>query len=262
MAPTPVILVTGAGRGLGRGIALHLARLGFSVAINYAVNREAAEETVKRCTESATASQKFLALQADIGSKPERERLLKETLAAFGRIDALVNNAGMGPRVRADLLEASEASFEELVRVNLKGPYFLTQAVAQHWISKKPVPALPTGFKVIFITSISAKTASVNRGDYCISKAGLAMASQLWAARLAPEGIQVVEVRPGIMDTDMTAGAKAKYDALIANGLVPQARWGRPEDVGLAVGSILSGHFPYSSGATIDVDGGFHISRL
>ena len=183
-------------------------------------------------------------------------------LARFGRIDALVNNAGIAPRVRADLTQATEESFEEIVRVNLQGPYFLTQAVARHWLERRPEPALPGGHKVVFITSVSADTASVNRGDYCISKAGLSMAAQLWASRLSREGILVVEVRPGLMATDMTAAAKEKYDRLIADGLVPQGRWGTPGDVGLAVRSVIAGDLPFSAGSVLMVDGGMHVRRL
>jgi len=174
----------------------------------------------------------------------------------------LVNNAGIAPKVRADITEASEASFEELIRTNLQGPYFLTQIVSRHWLSKKHEAALPHGFKIVFVTSISADTASTGRGEYCISKAGLAMAAQLWATRLAAENIQVVELRPGIMATDMTSGVKDKYDKLLADGLVPQKRWGTGEDVGLAVRSVLAGHFPFSTGAVIPIDGGFHLRRL
>lgn len=259
----PVILVTGAGRGLGRGIAVELAGEGCSVAINYLGNRSAAEETAALCRKAQKApNQEFLLVQADIGSGADRARLVSLTLAGLGRIDALVNNAGIAPRARADITEASESSFEELIRVNLQGPYFLTQAVARHWLENRPEPALPGGHKVIFITSISADTASVNRGDYCVSKAGLAMAAQLWAARLAGEGIQVVEVRPGIMSTDMTAAVREKYDRLLAEGLVPQGRWGTPEDVGMAVRSIIAGDLRFSTGSVIAVDGGFHIRRL
>jgi NAD(P)-dependent dehydrogenase (short-subunit alcohol dehydrogenase family) len=259
----PVILVTGAGRGLGRGAALQLAAEGCSVAINYVSDRASAEETAALCLKaSKSRRQAFIPIRADIGSSSGRARLVAGALSRLGRIDALVNNAGIAPRARADLTEASEESFEELVRVNLQGPYFLTQAVVRHWLGDRPEPALPTGFKVIFITSISADTASVDRGDYCISKAGLAMAAQLWAARLAPENIQVVEIRPGIMATDMTAGVKGKYDRLLAGGLVPQNRWGTGEDVGLAVRSIVAGRFPFSTGSVITVDGGLHIRRL
>lgn len=260
---TPVTLVTGAGRGLGRGIALRLAALGHSVAINYAANHAAAQETLELCQKAATApAQQFATVQADIASAVDRERLIAITLGTLGRIDALVNNAGVAPKTRADLLDATEASFEEVLRTNLQGPYFLTQRVVRHWLNDKPQAALPGGFKIIFVTSISADTASVARGDYCISKAGLAMAAQLWATRLAAESIQVVELRPGIMATDMTAGVKEKYDALLADGLVPQMRWGTAEDVGLAVGSVLSGDFPFSTGAIIPIDGGFHLRRL
>jgi 3-oxoacyl-[acyl-carrier protein] reductase len=260
---TPVILVTGAGRGLGRGIAVQLAAQGCSVAINFVGNRACADETAALCRKASKARrQRFVPLQADVGSKADRARLVSETLSEFGRIDALVNNAGIAPRVRADLTLATEESFEELVRVNLQGPYFLTQAVVRHWLKRRPRPGLPGGHKVVFITSISADTASVNRGDYCISKAGLSMAAQLWAVRLAKEGIQVVEVRPGLMATDMTAVSKETYDRLIAEGLVPQGRWGTPEDVGLAVRSVIAGDLPFSAGSVITVDGGLHIRRL
>lgn len=259
----PVVLVTGAGRGLGRGVALQLAEQGCSVAINFAGNRAAAEETAAACARAAASpAQKFVPLQADISSKADRARLVSETLAAFGRIDALVNNAGIAPKVRADITEASEESFEDLIRTNLQGPYFLTQAVVRHWLGAKPTCAISGGFKVIYVTSISAETASVNRGDYCISKAGLAMAAQLWATRLAADNIQVYELRPGIMATDMTSAVKDKYDKLLAEGLVPQRRWGTPEDVGRAVRAIVAGLLPFSTGAVIPIDGGFQISRL
>lgn len=262
-SPHPVVLVTGAGRGLGRGIARQLAAEGCSVGINFFGNLAAAEETVDLCRNAARATtQTFLPLQADISSQPHRARLVSQTLEKLGRLDALVNNAGIAPKARADITEASEESFEEVIRTNLQGPYFLTQAVVKHWRSGKQTPALPTGFKVIFVTSISADTASVNRGDYCISKAGLAMAAQLWAARLAEENIQVVELRPGIMATDMTAGVKEKYDKLLAEGLVPQRRWGTADDVGLAVRSVIAGHLPFSTGAVIPIDGGLHLRRL
>jgi 3-oxoacyl-[acyl-carrier protein] reductase len=259
----PVVLITGASRGLGRGIALRCAELGFSVVVNYAGNHAAAEETVALCTSRATRiGQRFIPVRASIALPEDRTALLAQTLAAFGRLDALVNNAGIGPRVRADLTETSIDSFEEVLRTNLEGPFFLTQAVVNYWLNERPAPSLKRGFTVIFNSSISAATASVNRGEYCVSKAGLAMVSQLWALRLADQGIQVFELRPGIMATDMTAGVKEKYDRLMAEGLVPMRRWGQPGDVGLAVGSILSGDFPYSTGEIIHLDGGFHISKL
>jgi len=262
-APAPVVLVTGSSRGLGRGIALRLAEMGFSVAINYAGNAAAAAETAALCaSKKMVPAQKFVPIRANIGSERDRISLVKGTLKHFGRIDALVNNAGIGPRTRADITEATTGSFREVMATNLEGPFFLTQAVANYWLREKPEPLLRRGFAVIFNTSISALTASLNRGEYCMSKAGLSMGAQLWALRLAGDGIQVFELRPGIMATDMTAGVKQKYDAMIAGGAVPMGRWGTPEDVGLAVGSILAGEFPYSTGEIIYLDGGLHLPRL
>lgn len=259
----PVVIVTGASRGLGRGIAVRLAELGMSVAVNYAGNAGAAEETADLCRQrSAARSQRFIPMRADIGQRGDRQRLFDETIRQLGSVDALVNNAGIAPRVRADMTETSEESFQEVVQTNLAGPFFLTQLVVNYWLREKPAPALPGGFKIVFNTSISATTASLNRAEYCISKAGLAMTNQLWAVRLAGEGIQVYELRPGVMATDMTAGVKEKYDRLLGEGLVPQNRWGTPEDVGQAVGALLTGGFPYSTGSVIYVDGGFHLSRL
>jgi 3-oxoacyl-[acyl-carrier protein] reductase len=259
----PVALVTGASRGLGRGIALRLAADGFSVAVNYARNRAAAEEAVKRCREAGRkAGQTFASFAGDIGEAGAREALVSGVLREFGRLDALVNNAGIAPKIRADITEAEESSFDELIRTNLKGPYFLTQRVANYWLREKPQSLLPGGFKIVFVTSMSANTASTSRGDYCISKAGLSMAARLWAVRLASAGIQVVELRPGIMATDMTSTVKEKYDRLIGEGLVPEGRWGTPEDVGAAAAAVIRGDLPFASGSIIDVDGGFHLSRL
>ena len=259
----PSVLVTGASRGLGRGIAVRLAELGMSVAINYAGNRAAADETIRLCRSvQMSDSQRFLPLQADIGSADDRQQLVAQTIDIFGRLDALVSNAGIGPKVRADIIDTSIDSYAEVLRVNLEGPFFLAQLVARYWLLEQPDPRLPDGFKIVFNSSISARTASINRPEYCISKAGLAMVSELWAVRLAREGIQVYELRPGIMATDMTAGVKAKYDKMLADGLVPQQRWGTADDVGRAVGSLLSGDFPYSTGSVIYIDGGFHLSRL
>jgi NAD(P)-dependent dehydrogenase (short-subunit alcohol dehydrogenase family) len=263
MSQIPVILVTGASRGLGRGIALELAAKGFSVAVNYAGNVTAANDTCDQCTKFApNADQKFIPVQADISSAEARDAMVKTVVSEFGRIDGLVNNAGIAPKVRADITEATEESFEQLIRTNLMGPYFLTQAVVNYWLTETPEPLIPSGFKVVFVTSISSHTASITRGDYCISKAGLSMAVQLWAQRTADEGIQVYECRPGIMKTDMTSGVVSKYDALIADGLVPQKRWGTPEDLGKSVTSLIEGNFPFSTGAVIDVDGGFQIRHL
>ena len=258
-----VALVTGASRGLGRGIALALARAGQGVAIHYASNRQAALETLAACRAAAPSPrQPFAIVAANVASTEDRARLLEETLAACGRIDALVNNAGMAPRVRADITETGEESFDEILAVNLKGPFFLSQAVVRYWLARPGQSRLPNGYKLVFVTSLSAYAVSVNRAEYCLSKAALAMATRLWATRLAPEACQVFEVRPGIMATDMTASVKEKYDRLIAEGIVPQARWGTAEDVGLAVSALLGGHFPFSTGDVINVDGGFHLQRL
>ncbi len=263
MKHSPRVLVTGSSRGLGRGIAEKLAATGHSVAIHYVNSQGAADEVAAVCAGLAPNSdQIFPVIGGNVGTEEGRENMMRETLAALGGLDALVNNAGIAPRVRADLVDATPEIFDEVIEVNLKGPYFLSQLAARHWLANPEDTRLPGGYKLIFIGSLSANTASVNRGEYCISKAGLAMASQLWATRLASSGIQVLELRPGIMATDMTAGVKEKYDKLLAEGLVPQGRWGEPEDLGLAVTSVLAGHFPFSTGDVINIDGGFHLRRL
>ncbi|WCJ57873.1 3-ketoacyl-ACP reductase [Fontisphaera persica] len=261
-----VALITGASRGIGRGIALELAKLGWNVVINYAGNRPAAETTASDCLAAARAAQHAIRaepFQADIAEAPQRTRLLDFTREVFGRLDLLVNNAGVAPQVRADLLEASEESFDRLMRINVKGPYFLTQKAARWMIAQaaQTPPGQPRP-KIVTITSISAYTASVNRGDYCMAKAALAMLTPLFAARLAEYGIQVFEIRPGIIATDMTGPVKDKYDQLIAGGLTPITRWGQPEDIGKAVAAIAQGLFPFSTGEVINVDGGFHLRRL
>jgi 3-oxoacyl-[acyl-carrier protein] reductase len=249
-----VAIVTGASRGIGRAIAQAFGDEGWSVAINYARSADAAEE-VKREVESRGG--RGLIVQADVSKTDDRKRLVDETLKAFGRIDALVNNAGVAPDVRADMLEASEESFDRLININLKGPYFLTQQVANAMIASKTLG------RIVNITSVSAYTASTNRGDYCISKAGLAMMTQLYAARLAEHGINVYEIRPGVIETDMTGPVKEKYDKLIfEQDLTPIRRWGRPEDVAAAVLVAASGRLPFSTGEVINVDGGFHMRRL
>lgn len=259
----PVVLVTGSSRGLGRGVAERLAQSGFSVAVHYAGNEAAARETEASCRKLAVSDgQQFAIVCGNIGEAEGRERIFRETMDALGRIDALVNNAGIAPRVRADIVDATEESFDEVVGINLKGPHFLTQRVVRYWLENPEASRIAGGYKLIFVTSISSNTASVARGEYCISKAGLSMASQLWATRLADQGIQVTEIRPGIMATDMTAGVKEKYDALIAEGLVPQKRWGSPSDLGDAVDAVLRNYFPFSTGDVLNVDGGFHLRRL
>jgi 3-oxoacyl-[acyl-carrier protein] reductase len=256
----PVILVTGASRGLGRGIALRAAKLGCSVAINYGTNAGAAEEAVRLCEQQRKhPGQRFIALQADVAVAADRNRLVDATLDQFGRIDALVSNAGVAPLVRADITETREESFDRVLKTNLYGPFFLSQRVVKYWLDRKPAPLLTAGFKIIIVSSVSANTVSTNRGEYCISKAGLAMVTQLWAVRLATEGIQVFELRPGIMETDMTGAVKEKYDRLIANGLVPMRRWGQPDDVGEAVAAILEGRFPFTTGDIFNIDGGMQL---
>lgn len=262
MAAAPVALVTGGSRGLGSGVALSLAAAGYSVAIGYRSDAGAAAATAAACRERAPDErQRFHPVQGDVAVAADREGLLAATLAEFGSLKVLVNNAGIAPRQRADLLEASEESFNEVLATNLTGPYFLTQAVARHWLAQ-PAAEAARRRAVIFVNSISAAYASVSRGEYCVSKAGLAMARELFAVRLAEAGIGVYEVRPGLMETDMTRAVKEKYDALIADGLVPQGRWGTPEDVGRAVTALVSGDFDFSQGTVVDVDGGFSLLRL
>jgi 3-oxoacyl-[acyl-carrier protein] reductase len=265
----PVSLITGSSRGIGRGIALELAKLGHDLVINYVGNTEAARKTANDCIAAAKAAGKEIcaeACQADISKNQDRKKLVEFTKSSFGRINLLVNNAGVAPDLRADLLEATEESFDRLMAINVKGPYFLTQEVAKWMIeqvcSPKPTPRVPAHLKIITISSVSAYTASTNRGDYCVSKAALSMLTPLFASRLATNGINVYEIRPGIIATDMTGAVKEKYDKLIAEGLTPIQRWGTPEDVGRAVVAIASDAFPFSTGEVINVDGGFHLRRL
>ena len=253
-------LVTGAGRGIGRGIALALAEAGWSVVINYRGNAAAAAGAAGLVTEAGGDA---LVVQADIGVAAQRARLVEAALERFGRIDLLVNNAGMAPRARMDILKTSEASYDEVMNVNLKGPFFLTQLVARTMLER-----LEAGWEgarapqIINIGSISAYTSSPARGEYCISKAGVAMMTLLFADRLAESGINVYEVRPGIVETDMTSAVQEKYDGLIGDGLTPISRWGQPEDVGKAVVAVAEGLFPFSTGEVLNVDGGFHMRRL
>lgn len=255
-------LITGAGRGIGRGIALALAARGWDIAINYHSNAAAAEQTA---TDVRATGARAIVVRADIADLTTHAGLVQQTVSQFGRIDMLVNNAGMAPRQRVDLLDVSESSFDEVMSTNLKGPFFLTQHVAHLMLELTNSPALRSdGYQpaIVNIGSISAYTSSVNRAEYCLSKAGLAMMTVLFADRLADTGIGVFEIRPGIIDTDMTRVAKARYDKLIAEGLTPIRRWGTPDDVGRAVVAIADGLFPMSTGEVINVDGGFHLRRL
>lgn len=261
MTKNKVALVTGGSRGIGRAIAIELARGGFDLAINYASDGVAAEEARELARSAGRADIQIELLKADISDSVERAELLKGVKAKFGRLDVLVNNAGVAPKVRADLLEASEDSFDRLISINLKAPYFLSQAAAR-WMIEQRTEIGDYDPSIINITSISAYTASPERGDYCVAKAGLSMMTALYASRLAAEGINVYEVRPGIIATDMTSGVTEKYDRLFAGGITPIARWGQPEDVGRAVAAVAGGAFRYSTGEVINVDGGFHLRRL
>jgi 3-oxoacyl-[acyl-carrier protein] reductase len=249
-----VALVTGGTRGIGLGIALKLAEAGFTLVIT---GRRAADQVQPALQQLKQHSPRSLYVKADVASSVDREQLLQTIEAQLGRLDVLVNNAGIAPRVRADVLDAGEESFDELIATNLRGPYFLTQRVAAWMIRQRQ-----QGQSIINISSISATVASVNRGDYCISKAGIAMATKLWAVRLAEYGIGVYEVRPGIIETDMTEGVKGKYDALIEGGLLLEKRWGTPEDVGTAVSMLARGEVPYATGAVLVLDGGLTLARL
>jgi 3-oxoacyl-[acyl-carrier protein] reductase len=257
----PVALITGASRGIGRGIALELAReRTHDLVINYAGNEAAARECLAMCADASHGSIRAEICQADIANAGDRARLVGFAGETFGRLDLLVNNAGVAPNVRADILEAGEESFDRLIGINLKGPYFLTQLAAKLMIGSAPLEGASKS--VVNVTSISAFTASVNRGDYCIAKAGLSMMTKLYAARLAEFGINVIEIQPGVIATDMTGPVKEKYDRLFAEGLTPINRWGQPSDIGKAVVAVARGLLPYSTGQVLNVDGGFHLHRL
>jgi NAD(P)-dependent dehydrogenase (short-subunit alcohol dehydrogenase family) len=280
-----VAIVTGGSRGIGRGVCVALGREGFAVVVNYASNAAAAAEVVG---EIGAAGGRAVAVRADVSVAADRQGLLDQALATYGRVDLLVNNAGIAPPTRADLLEGTEAAFDHLIGVNLKGPYFLSQIVARQMIAQRSSDEATKGHgdeggeaaaspsvasslrrsvaylpKILNVTSVSAYAVSVDRGDYCVAKAGLAMMTQLYAARLAEHGINVYEVRPGVIETDMTGPVRAKYDKLILEqGLTPIRRWGTPDDVARAVVAIARDLLPYSTGEVINVDGGFHVRRL
>jgi len=253
-----VALITGGTRGIGFGIAIALAKSEFNLAIN---GQREESQICEAISELERLGSHVLYCRADVASTSDHQTMLQAVNEKFGRLDVLVNNAGVAPAVRADILEASEESFDRLIKINLKGPYFLTQSVAKWMIHQWQENNSFRGC-IVNISSISATVASVNRGDYCISKAGIAMATQLWAARLAEFNTEVYEVRPGIISTDMTAGVTAKYDALITNGLTVQKRWGTPADVGSAVATLARGDLPYATGQVLHVDGGLTLHRL
>ena len=253
MAASRTAIVTGGTRGIGLGIARALAAEGWRLVVS---GVRPASEVGGVLAELADLGGEARYCASDVAVEADRARLVDETIGHFGGIDALVNNAGRAPAVRADILEAGEDGFESLLRTNLQGPYFLTQRVARHLLERGG------GRGIVFVTSVSAELASINRGDYCVSKAGLAMAARLFALRLAPHGVPVFEVRPGVIATDMTARVKDVYDRRIADGLVPEGRWGTPEDVGKVVAALLRGDAPYATGSVVHVDGGLALGRL
>ena len=253
-----VALVTGGRRGIGFGCAKSLAADGHDIVIADIADAAEVRDAVAELEALGAAVQY---VRCDISKADDRAAMIVAIKERFGRLDTLVNNAGVAPLSRDDILEASEESFERLIRINLQGPYFLTQAVANWMIEQKKADDAFQG-TITFISSISAEVVSVNRGEYCISKAGVAMSAKLWAVRLAEFGIMVFEVRPGIIATDMTAAVKEKYDAFFAEGGAPQRRWGYPDDIGKVVAMMARGDMPYSTGQTVYVDGGQTIQTL
>jgi 3-oxoacyl-[acyl-carrier protein] reductase len=258
-AEARVALVTGGGRGIGRGISMTLADRGFRLVINYRSDEQAAIET---CGEAQRRGAKSaIAVRADVADLEDRRLLLQETIKAHGRLDLLVNNAGIAPRERLDILETKIESWDHVLTTNLRGPFFLTQAVARTMLEMYAAGRIQDP-QIVFITSISSAFASTSRPEYCVSKAGLSMVAQLFAARLAGQGVRVYEIRPGLIATAMTEPVREGYDRKIAAGLTPIARWGTPDDVGQVVGAIADGAFPYSTGSVFDVDGGFSLRIL
>ena len=258
-----IALVTGAGQGIGRGIVLELAKNGFDIAgmdiICKPDNKEKGLFEVNDRVEELSAE--FLPIQADISCLDDHQKIINKTLDKFGRIDLLVNNAGVAPKVRLDILETTPESYDRLMTINARGPFFLTQSVA-NVMSKQVEKKADSKPTIVFISSISAFVSSPSRAEYCLSKATVSMSAKIFADRLSEYGINVYEIRPGIIQTDMTAVVKEKYDKLIAEGLVPQKRWGFPEDIGKAVVGLVDGYFDYSTGLIVEVSGGMNIQRL
>ncbi len=253
-----VALVTGGSRGIGFGIALQLARNGFDVAIN---GVRTAQEAIGAIDALKDIGHEVVYCQGNIASPVDRGRILRNVEDHFGKLHVLVNNAGIAPKQRNDILQATEQSFDDVISTNLKGTYFLTEQAASWMITQKQGD-VASNYCIVNISSISATVASVNRGEYCVAKAGISMTTQLFAVRLGEFDIPVYEVRPGIINTDMTSGVKDKYDKLIADGLCLQKRWGEPEDVGKVVAALAKGDFHYATGQVILVDGGLTIPRL
>lgn len=258
MEKKKVALVTGGARGIGLGVAKELAKADFNLAL---CGRKGGEDVIDAVTELEGLGAETFYVRADVSRAEDRANLVSEIMGHYRRLDVLVNNAGIAPKVRADILEASEESFDALIGTNLKGPYFLTQAVANCMAEQFRRDAKFRG-AIIFVTSCSATVVSVNRGDYCLSKAALSMATQLYAARMAEFGVSVYEIRPGVIRTDMTAGVTEKYDRLLAGGLTLEKRWGLPEDIGKTAAALATGQIPYATGQVIKVDGGMTIQQL
>jgi len=253
-----VALITGGSRGLGLGIAKQLAADGFAIAIN---GRRDASDVAAVVQQLQGQGADVIYCQADVAHAVSRQQMIDQIRGAFGRLDVLVNNAGVAPNERADILEASEESFQRLIEINLQGPYFLTQQVARWMIEQRQAGDNFAGV-IVNVSSVSAELASINRGDYCISKAGVSMATKLWAMRLAEFGIQVYEVRPGVFRTDMTDAVQQKYDQLLAGGLTLDPRWGDPAELGRAVAMLASGQLSYATGNVLHIDGGMTLPRL
>lgn len=257
MDPAPrAALVTGGSRGIGRGICLELASMGWGLVVNYRADAAAAEETRRHALD--LGSPRTVAIQADVAQLDQGRRLIEQTLAEFARLDLLVNNAGVAPKTRRDVLETTPESWDQVLATNLTGAFFLTQAAARAMIELRARDIVEQP-RIVFITSLSSTFASVNRAEYCVAKAGLSMTAQVFAAKLAGEGITVHEIRPGLIETDMTRPVKEAYDARMAAGLVPMGRWGTPRDVGRAVAAIASGMLPYATGSVLEIDGGMHL---
>ena len=254
----PIALITGGSRGIGLGIAKSMLKAGYSLVIN---GVRPVDQVKEALAELNTDGGEVIYCQGDISISEDRSKIISEVKAHFGRLNVLINNAGVAPKERNDILDATEESFDWVLNTNLKGPYFLTQLVARWMIEQKNKKPKET-FSIINVSSVSATTASVNRGDYCISKAGLTMSTKLWAVRLGEYDIPVYEIQPGIIRTDMTANVVEKYDKLIEEGLTLQKRWGNPQDIGKTVAALATGTIPYATGQVINTDGGMTIQFL
>ena len=253
-----IAFITGGTRGIGFGVALALGKAGFDLAVNGMRNKGDVADALEELRNLGVNVAYF---QGNVAVREDRQAMLDKILSHFGSVNVLVNNAGIAPRERADILHAKEEIWDEVMEINLKGPYFLTQLFANYFVEKKLKNPLFEA-SIINISSISAFVASVNRGEYCISKAGIAMATKLWATRLGEYDIPVYEIQPGIIKTDMTAGVVEKYDKLFQEGITLQRRWGLPDDVGKVAAMLAQGNMPYATGQAIKVDGGLHIQRL